>query len=294
MEKAKMNDDFKELKLRSGYSGEDSMRRKAEKILGDEFARIRKEFPESFSAPEREKVRLFKKGGHVDKSPKIHSLTKEQSDLVLPHHRKGEYSGQRSLTEAQAMKNGGDVRVKTPKLSIQSMGEAEKMKKGGYASYHKAQEKELNKLHGSEEKKIRKMHKDEERGMRKIYASGGHINYEKDMRGERNIKSPRKITPSKHSGEFDASYGQYKEQGKSKGGAIKRAHGGSINYESGMKGMNPKAQPRSVKPKEMGFDATYGEYKEQGRKAGGIIKRAAGGAAKVRKGMMTKSGNIIR
>lgn len=269
-----MRDDYKELLLMSGYPGEDSMRKKAERVLGEEMAMTKKEFPEGFSAPSREKVRLYRKGGHV------RGLNKEQTDLVLPHRRKGEYGSNKSMTAAQAMRKGGDVKVRTPKLSIQSMHEAEELRKGGRAHHRR---------HHEEEKR---------RGGHARYARGGHINYEKDMMGEHACAEPRKVRPEHQKGAFDASYGEYKEQGYRRGGRAhhkRYARGGSVNYESEMMGETARSRPREVHPRDMGFDASYGEYKEKGfRKGGHTMKRAMGGAAKVRKGMATKEGRIIR
>jgi hypothetical protein len=88
---------------KSGYMGEDSMRAKAERMLGVHEI---KEPKGSFSSTEHEKMRLFKKGGHVKKTTEMRKAMKGRSKS--PH---------------------------TPPLNIESAMEMKKMSKGGKMCY---------------------------------------------------------------------------------------------------------------------------------------------------------------
>lgn len=68
------------IKLEAGYKGKDKMRANALKLFAGEPKIKSIVEPVSASAADREKARLYKKGGSVKKMP----LSKEQSDLKLP------------------------------------------------------------------------------------------------------------------------------------------------------------------------------------------------------------------
>jgi len=84
---------------KSGYMGQDSMRDKAKSMLGKEMSDTTMSAPKSFGAADNEKMRVYKKGGHV----------KHTSDM------------------RRAVK--GRSKMETPKLNIESMKEAECMGK---------------------------------------------------------------------------------------------------------------------------------------------------------------------
>lgn len=89
---------------KSGYMGEDSMRNKAEKMLGVHEI---KEPSGSFSSTDHDKMRLFKKGGHVKKTTEMR----------------------------KAMKGRASSKTHTPPLNIESQVQMKKMKDGGKACY---------------------------------------------------------------------------------------------------------------------------------------------------------------
>lgn len=100
-----MKDELLSTKFQAGYPGEDSMRKKAQQLLGKELSMTAKEPQLSASAPGREKMRPYKKGGPV----KVHPLNKGQKDLVLPKLAKTPKFKMESLQKAQKMKKGGCV-----------------------------------------------------------------------------------------------------------------------------------------------------------------------------------------
>ena len=60
-----MKQDFDELHYFSGYPDEDSMREKAKRLMLEEMMGTQMTMPGSITEPGREKMRLYKKGGHV-------------------------------------------------------------------------------------------------------------------------------------------------------------------------------------------------------------------------------------
>jgi hypothetical protein len=115
-----MNKEERERHL-SGYSGKDSLRDNAKRMFGAELTGrgVREGFPASFSAPGREKARLYKKGGAV-----AHEMPDYQTNLRLPR------------------------RVPTPRLDQQDLHTAQVMKRGGHAKRHYADGGLLGKLGG--------------------------------------------------------------------------------------------------------------------------------------------------
>lgn len=90
--------------MKSGYQGADSMRAKAEKMLGTHEI---KEPKGSFSSTDHDKMRLFKKGGHVKKTSEMR----------------------------KTMKNRTKSKVHTPPLNIESQSAMRNMRKGGKMCY---------------------------------------------------------------------------------------------------------------------------------------------------------------
>jgi hypothetical protein len=181
---------------KAGHGGEDSMRSKAERMFHHEMQSMPKEI-ESASSTGRTKLRLYKKGGSVKA---IHKLTKDQTDLHIPR------------------------RAKTPKLNIESLAEAQKMKKGG--CYDQGGEVSMKK--GGHKKKG--------------YASGGTV-YEREMVGEKpsskmphfnyeaEMKGSKCVSPSDHMSKGERVPGRGGNPMK-EGGAMK--HGGKAHkYAAG-------------------------------------------------------------
>lgn len=134
--------------MRAGYHGEDSMRDKAEKLFREEDRGDISRGKQSASSKGTQKMRLYAKGGAVH-----HKMSEEQHDMVLPK------------------------RMKTPKLNIETMEEAEHFKKGGNVKHKKAAGGTVYEREMVGEKPTTKR---------------PNINYEADMRGERPVKKAKK------------------------------------------------------------------------------------------------------
>lgn len=76
-----MKGDFDEIHYFAGYPDKDSMRDKAKRLMLEEMAHTEMTKPGSFSEPGREKMRLYKKGGHVS-----HKNKKEHCEKGHKHH----------------------------------------------------------------------------------------------------------------------------------------------------------------------------------------------------------------
>lgn len=145
---------------KSGYHGADSMRDKAEKLIRDEMAGVDMHFPRSASQPGREKIRLYKKGGHVKGcydeggpvkrpimvSPKEHD---EEMNYRIPegkegksHYKKGGHakakvtSPQRRAMKGRERDSKQFPNMPTPPLNEESIHGAMRMKKGGKPPEH--------------------------------------------------------------------------------------------------------------------------------------------------------------
>src|SRR6266850_4680627 len=117
------------MKYQAGYPGEDSMRAKAERLMRAEIAGTPMTLPASHSTPSHEKMRLYKKGGHV----KGHE-DKEHHHKKMNH---GGHAHKETLQRREDIEAGGHLtNLHLPhekKLSVQSIKEAEHMKKGGHS-----------------------------------------------------------------------------------------------------------------------------------------------------------------
>lgn len=225
-----------EMKFVSGYPREDSMRAKAHKLLAHEFATTPMSKPASMTTPSREKMRLYKKGGHVKHEHESHEKhhRHEQAEHKRAKLHKREEAGLRKIhreIEAEKhLKHGGHAKhrrdgdeqgghltneyfPKQMKLNVENFREATGMKHGGHA--HK---KCAKRTHGGSvyEHEMLGEHPSRKRP---------HINYESDMRGEvpersafsrKTVAHPRNV--------FDASHGQYKK----KGGPVKKMAAGGV------------------------------------------------------------------
>ena len=60
-----MKQDFDELHYFAGYPDDDSMREKAKRLMLEEMMGTQMTMPGSITEPGREKMRMYKKGGHV-------------------------------------------------------------------------------------------------------------------------------------------------------------------------------------------------------------------------------------
>lgn len=193
-----------EMKFVSGYPGEDSMRAKAHKLLGHEFATTPMTKPASMTTPSREKMRLYKKGGHVE-----HEYPKA--------HKKLAHGGHAKHHKGDGDEQGGHLTneyfPKQMKLNVENFREATGMKHGGHA--HK---KCAKRSHGGSvyEHEMLGEHPSRKRP---------HINYESDMKGEAPEKSAFSRKSVAHpKNVVDASHGQYKK----KGGSVKKMAAGGV------------------------------------------------------------------
>lgn len=87
-----------------GYPGHDAMRENAERLFKDEPLN-REAYTRSASAPDREKIRPYKKGGHVE-----HKITEMQKDMKLPTRKKMPKLVRRNFEKSEHMKKGGHVK----------------------------------------------------------------------------------------------------------------------------------------------------------------------------------------
>lgn len=204
-------------KLTAGHSGEDSMRKQAERMIGGEFRPLPPEQRDSASARSRDKMRPYKKGGH------IHPLTKEQTDLHIPNRMKGKKLNVETMAEAMRMKKGGRCMNEGG-----AMNEGGPMKKGGKCKMADGGGAPMN----------------GEKGAKKAI----NFNYEKDMKGERG-RAPKTI--AKGASEWGAGANPLKKGGAAKkrkhadGGAY--AAGGVAKLRKGVMAPNGKPSTRRVK-----------------------------------------------
>ena len=185
-----MRDQLEHMKYEAGYPGEDSMRAKAERLMKEELMKTPMHLPASHSTPSHEKMRLYKKGGHVKK----HKETEMGGHLTNLHLPRKE------------------------KLSVQSVKEAQALRKGG-AVHHKKH----HRMHKAAGGTVYERHMLGEHPSHKR----PHINYEHEMMGEHCMRSAdggrhAKGYPSGPSNPhaFDASMGEYKKCG----GRVKKHH----------------------------------------------------------------------
>jgi hypothetical protein len=127
----------------AGYHGEDSMRTKAERMLNPKFMGVNMHIPESMSAPDRTKVRLYKKGGHV------HKLTHEQTDMKLPRRVKHKKLNVQNFYEAEHMHSGGEMR------------------RGGHAHHGHHEHHSHHEHHAGKERKRAMLHREQEHELSK-------------------------------------------------------------------------------------------------------------------------------
>jgi hypothetical protein len=314
------------MKYQAGYPGEDSMREKAERLMRAELMGTPMTLPASHSTPSHEKMRLYKKGGHVKGHHHHEGKEHERAKLhKMQHH--GLEMAERGLSKERKLKGGGyahgghkhetlqrreDIEAgghltnlyipHEKKLSIQSVKEAEKMHKGGRA--HKKHHHHEHMSHGGHP----------HYGDHEHMAHGGR---------EHHRHHHEHMTPGGHPHYGDHEHMAHggREHHHKKGHRVHKAAGGTvyehemlgarpstktphINYEKDMKGVHCShhalGKSKGVSANAGAFDASMGEYK----KHGGAVKHhskhhhhtkkmAAGGAAKVRHGVATPSGRPI-
>lgn len=87
--------------FKAGYSGKDTMRSNAEKMFGKAEMSTNMSVPESYTAKDREKTRMYKKGGHV-----MHKASKEQTDMHIPRQKEGHVMKQKNFEKVQHNSSG--------------------------------------------------------------------------------------------------------------------------------------------------------------------------------------------
>lgn len=198
-----------DMRFASGYAGEDSMRTKAHKLLGQEFANTPMTPPASMTTPSREKMRLYKKGGSVkgDEKKMSHGGRADEDNEAGGH-----------LTNLYLPKQ--------MKLNVENFREATGKKKGGCV--HKARGGSIYEHQMDGEHPSRKM---------------PHVNYESEMMGETPERKAQSGKPIRRpSNVMDASHGQYKK----KGGRVAMAAGGVAKIRHGVATKNGKPINRKV------------------------------------------------
>lgn len=133
-----MNEDLTSMRYKAGYPGKDSMREKAERLMGPELKMVNMNMPESPSRPEKTKMRLYKKGGLVQKIPEksIHSEMKtshKETDMKKGGRAKMTSDNRRAIKGRANSKSSmvNKSSIKTPKLNVESLKEMSSMKHGG-------------------------------------------------------------------------------------------------------------------------------------------------------------------
>lgn len=307
----------------SGYPGEDSMRAKAERLMRDQMMGTM-EFPKSASAPDRMKMRLYKKGGHVKKYADGGRVAEhEHEGEMMPRlsrHKKA-HDAEHGLLHDEffpsKFRHGGHARKKaavtsehrkamkgrtkskedhlarnfipedfyegvvhTPKLNVESLREGARMKKGGsahnmHSDGHHPAFNEFGK-HGQvyHNRKGGKVHK----------AAGGSM-YKKGGHAHHAHKHHHKMAEGGHMKKINY-------EAEMMGTKHHKSH---PNYESEMMGEKCLAKASKTvgknphHPHKEPFDASHGTVFRKG----GRVHKAAGGAAKVRKGVASPAGNQI-
>lgn len=247
-----MRDLLEHIKYEAGYPGEDSMRTKAERLMKEELMKTPMTLPASHSTPSHEKMRLYKKGGHV-KAHHSHKNNKEHERIKLhkmQHH--GLEMAEKGLNKERKLSHGGRANEQgghltnlhlphKVKLSIQSVKEAEGMRKGGrthHKKHHMHHEESMHHephMHEHHEHRMHHSHHHKKHHAHK--AEGGsifpmlgdhpstkrpHIDYERKMLGEHCLHHAlgHSAGAKAHKEPYDASQGQYKKHG----GHVKRHH----------------------------------------------------------------------
>jgi len=95
-----------------GFSGKDKMRTNAERAFGDELRKTDMHVPASLSAPSNSRMRVYKKGGHVNHGEyhsrsKHHGLNHDQADLHIPHRKAAKVSRQPKMSKVEHKSFGG-------------------------------------------------------------------------------------------------------------------------------------------------------------------------------------------
>src|SRR5271167_489293 len=119
MNKRTMEHDFDYDTLKSGHLGPDVLREAAIKTFEPETRNLDLRIPESFSAPDRTRMRLYKKGGHVQphkKGERIHPLNHGQHDLHIPTRSKNYHVNQPLMEKVEHKKRGGKIEHRKSKI----------------------------------------------------------------------------------------------------------------------------------------------------------------------------------
>lgn len=271
-------------KFKAGYEGRDSMAEKAKKELGNfQSEGVQKGFPESYSAINRSKDSIYKKGGHVK-----HGLNKGQTDLHMPKEVKLGPAHQRSALDAAQAKKGGHMHHGKHHSQAHGHKKGKGMNLGGMLQ---------NRVQPGFPGIVTMPKADA--SMKK----GGHKSMNPKSHGD-NIKFPKKgemvrhgnLNPDGkvvkhdslygHSGIHMSHGGRHTDHRYATGGRIYEEHmtgehqshtPPKFNYESTMMGVSPKASPKS-----------------DGHDKNGSCKYAMGGIGKVRHNQASKSGMPMR
>lgn len=142
-----MKQDFDELHYFAGYPDRDSMREKAKRLMLEEMMGTAMTMPGSFSEPGREKMRLYKKGGHVKHHHKHKSHHSHHHDM---HKIKGGLVHEPHSYEHEEIHplHGHHSRHHHSKHEHDhSYERAPGYKKGGHHKHHENKEKKRAHLH---------------------------------------------------------------------------------------------------------------------------------------------------
>jgi hypothetical protein len=186
-----MKQDFDEQHYFAGYPGEDSMREKAKRLMLEEMMTTAMNKPSSITAPGREKMRLYKEGGHVKKH---HKHYRDEHKHHHKHHH-GHHEGGEMHHHGHHHHDGGDVHAYEHEAihpfhgeearhhsSYKHGGETHSYERGpgykhggkvhhkhhhGHHSHHEHHEHHGHHEHGSKERKRAHLHHLQREGLHK-------------------------------------------------------------------------------------------------------------------------------
>jgi len=206
------------MSYKSGFSGHDSMREKAEKEFRAELQGLNMHAPQSSTNPSRQKMRMYAKGGRV------HPLNEDQKNLRLPKRAKPAYSNQPNFEDVEHKADGGRVQKKSIGGIFKKVSRFTPM---GFAATKAG-----------------------------LYAEGGHVE-NKSLGGKLKAKPKNTHVDYAHGGRMvkrcdDGHYsvgGNVRKAGKGKLGLF--AHGGRVQR-------NPDEAMLRGEPLRKGFHSAYG------------------------------------
>jgi len=293
MEGTAMKQDFDEMHYYAGYPNSDSMREKAKRLMLEEMMHTQMTKPESMSAPGHEHMRLFKKGGHV---------THHHKHKVHHHMHEGGSMHEASHERAPGYKQGGHHKHKAHhehEGKERKRAHLHHVQKEGLHKTEAALKKESHLMHGG---RVRHQRHDDRGHPHDIM--GGSLTKMHIPTHKLNLESIRDVETLRKGGRAHHAH-----HAKHHGHRVHKAAGGTvyeqemmgthpsthlkrINYEKDMVGTHPSRVPPHTGQKMKNPGALDESHGTVFRKGGKVCrgKYAAGGAAKMRKGVADSHG----